>query len=263
MAYDLLERNSTFGGTQGSHGLPVVEGRPRLLVRDLTLPFTVVGVVALVARRSLVRARRTRAAAARLLAVVAALAYSWVVALAAPLLPDGVLPAARAGAADRGGRGERCRGRALAGAVGAALLVAATAVAAWSQADDVRRFYQFADAASLRGLGAPGERPAARRGRGDRPLLELPRHVAAAARRRCRRSTRGHPAEGRAAVRAPGAGGAARARRAGARSRDARHPLRDRRPDLHALERRASEPPRIGRPVFVSRRLVVLRIPDA
>ena len=31
-------------------------------------------------------------------------------------------------------------------------LALATAVAAWSQADDVRRFYQFADRGSLRGL---------------------------------------------------------------------------------------------------------------
>jgi|SRR5215204_2570760 len=44
------------------------------------------------------------------------------------------------------------RNRSFGGDAVALALVAATAVAAWSQADDVRRFYQFADSASFRGL---------------------------------------------------------------------------------------------------------------
>jgi hypothetical protein len=98
-----------------------------------------------------VRDRRTLVPVLSLLAVVAALGYSWIVELPlhytrmAYYLPLALIAliGAAAGSARR---------PAPAGAVALAL-AAATAIAAWSQTDNVRRFYQFADDASERGLG--------------------------------------------------------------------------------------------------------------
>jgi hypothetical protein len=151
VAYDLLERNSSFGGTQDHTAYLSSKIDLELLVRDITIPLAVGGVVALVAAPFVVRDRRTLLPVACLLAVVAALGYSWIVEL--PLhytrmvyyLPLALIPliAAVAAAAPR---------PALGGAL-AFVLAAATAIAAWSQADNVRRFYQFADGASTRGVG--------------------------------------------------------------------------------------------------------------
>ena len=259
VAYDLLERNSTFGGTQGHTAYLSSKIDLELLIRDLTIPFAVVGVAALLAAPLVVRDRRTTVPVLSLFVVVAALAYSWVVELPlhytrmAYYLPLALVPliGAAAGSVPR---------RALAGAV-AGVLVVATAVAAWSQADDVRRFYQFADASSLRGLGhlegdlRPREvvvtdrcwsflgtwllstRTLAALDPSDiQPKAELPYA------RQARAVLRGSP-RGRALVDRYGI----------------RYAIVDPTCTLSNGER--AEPPRIGRPVFVSRRLVVLRIP--
>jgi hypothetical protein len=151
VAYDLLERNSTFGGTQDHTAYLSSKIDLELLIRDLTIPLAVGGLVALVAAPLVVRDRRTLLPVGSLLAVVVALAYSWLVELPlhytrmAYYLPLALIPliAAAAGSARRS---------AVAGGL-ALVLAAATAVAAWSQADNVQRFYQFADGASTRGLG--------------------------------------------------------------------------------------------------------------
>ena len=151
VAYDLIERNRSFGGTQNSAAYLASKVDLELLVRDLTIPFTVAGLAAVVAALFVVRDRRTVLPLLCLAAVVAALAYSWLVDLPlhytrmAYYLPLALVPLIAAVA-------PTFRRRALAGVVALAL-AAVTAVAAWSQADDVRRYYQFADTASLRGLG--------------------------------------------------------------------------------------------------------------
>lgn len=259
VAYDLVERNSTFGGTQGYRAYLASKIDLDLLVRDLTVPLAVVSAAALVAALFVVRDRRTVVPLLSLFAVVAALAYSWVVDLPlhytrmAYYLPLAVVPLIGAVAAS-------LPRRSLVGAV-AGLLVVATAVAAWSQADDVRRFYQFADTASLRGLGhlEAGLRPReivvtdrcwsflgtwllstrtlpALDPSDIQPKAELPFA------RQARAVLRGSP-RGRAVVRRDGI----------------RYAIVD--PTCTLSNGKPAEPPRVGRPVFVSRRLVVLRIP--
>jgi hypothetical protein len=98
-----------------------------------------------------VRDRRPLVSVLCALAVTTALGFSWIVELPlhytrmAYYLTLALIPliAAVAGSMPR---------PALRGAVALAL-AATTAIAAWSQADSVRRIYQFADDASERGLG--------------------------------------------------------------------------------------------------------------
>ena len=59
VAYDLIERNSSFGGTQDSAAYLASKVDLELLVRDLTIPFTAAGVAAAVAALFLVRDRRS------------------------------------------------------------------------------------------------------------------------------------------------------------------------------------------------------------
>jgi hypothetical protein len=258
VAYDLLERNSSFGGTQDAAAYLASKVDLELLVRDLTIPFAAAGVAAVVVALFVVHDRRTVLPPLCLGAVVAALAYSWLVDLPlhytrmAYYLPLALVPLIAAVAAG-------LRRRALGGTLALAL-AAATAIAAWSQADDVRRYYQFVDAASLRGLGYLSStlRPhevvvtdrcwsflgtwllstptlAALDPPDIQPKAELPFA------RQAQAVLRGTP-EGRALI--------------------ARHRIRyaivD--PTCTRADGSQSEPPRVGRPVFVSTRLVVLRI---
>jgi hypothetical protein len=258
VAYDLIERNRSFGGTQDSSAYLASKIDLDLLVRDLTIPLSAVGVVAFVAAVFVVRDRRTVVPLLSLGVVVVALAYSWLVDLPlhytrmAYYLPLALVPLIGAVAGS-------IRRTALAGALAIAL-VAATAVAAWSQADDVRRFYQFADAASLRGLGhlsgalRPGEVVVTDRcwsflgtwllstptlAALDPPDIQPKAELRFA--RQARAVLRGTP-QGRAVIVREGI----------------RYAIVD--PTCTSAEGTASEPPRVGRPVYVSRRLVVLRI---
>jgi hypothetical protein len=254
--YDLLERNSTFGGTQGHAAYLSSKIDLDLLLRGLTIPLAVGGALALLAAPFLVRDRRPLLPVLCLLAVVAALGYSWIVEV--PLhytrmvyyLPLALIPliAVVAMSAPR--------------AALALALAAATAVAAWSQADDVRRVYQFADAGSTRGLGhvsaalRPGEVVVT-----DRcwsflgtwllrtrtlPALD-PADIQPKAELRFAR--RAH------AVLDGTPRGEAIADRLGIR-----FALMD--PTCRDADGDRTRPPRVGRPVFVSARLVVLRIGD-
>ena len=259
VAYDLLERNSSFGGTQDHTAYLSSKIDLDLLIRDLTIPLAVGGAIALVAAPLLVRDRRTLVPVLCFLAVVAALGYSWIVELPlhytrmAYYLPLALIPliGAAAGSAPR---------PTPAGALALAL-AAATAVAAWSQADNVRRFYQFADEASERGLGhvsaalRPGEVVVT-----DRcwsflgtwllrtrtlPALD-PADIQPKAEVRFARQAH--------AVLDDTPRGEAIADRLGIR-----FALVD--PTCVDATGRATPPPQVGRPVFVSQRLVVLRIP--
>jgi hypothetical protein len=259
VAYDLLERNKTFGGTLGHSAYLASKVDLDLLIRDLTIPFAVVGAVALILASIVVRDRRSVVPALCLFAVVAALAYSWLVDLPlhytrmAYYLPLALVPLIAAVAA---GVPRRAPAVAVAG-----VLVVATAVAAWSQTDDVRRFYQFADSASLRGLDHL-----------DRGLR--PREVVVTD--RCWSflgtwllSTRTLPALDPSDIQPkaelPFARDAHAVLRGTPRGRalvsryGIRYAIVD--PTCTRSNGDPAEPPRVGRPVFVSRRLVVLRIP--
>ena len=146
----------------------------------------------------------------------------------------------------------------------AGVLVLATAVAAWSQADNVRRFYQFADPASERGLGHL---------RADL----RPREVVVTD--RCWSflgtwllSTRTLPALDPADIQPKaevpfaraGAGGAGVTPPKGVRvvrRYGIRYAIVD--PTCTRANGDPERPSRVGRPVFVSGRLVVLRIPGS
>lgn len=258
VAYDLLKRNESFGGTQDHTAYLSSKIDLELLVRDLTIPLVAAALVGLTAAPFLVRDRRTLVPVLCLLGVVAALGYSWVVEL--PMhytrlvyyLPLALIPliAAAAGCSPR---------PALGGSVALALAVA-TAVAAWSQADNVGRFYQFADGGSVRGLQhlsaalRPGEVVVT-----DRcwsflgtwllrtrtlPALE-PADIQPKAELRFARAAR--------AVLDGTPGGRATARRL-----RIRYAIVD--PTCTDASGVAADPPQVGRPVFVSGRLVVLRI---
>jgi hypothetical protein len=151
VAYDLRERNASFGGTQDHTAYLASKIDLELLIRDLTIPLALAGAIALLAAPFVVHRRRTLLPVLCLLVVVAALGYSWLVELPlhytrmAYYLPLALIPLIGAVAGS-------VRRPAVGAGVGLAL-AAATAIAAWSQADSVQRFYQFADGASARGLG--------------------------------------------------------------------------------------------------------------
>ena len=259
VVYDLVERNSTFGGTQSNRAYLASKVDLDLLLRDLTIPLAVVGLGAVVAAPFLVRDRRTVIPSLCLASVVVALAYSWLIDVPlsytrmAYYLPLALVPLIGAAL---GNLPRRVVGAAIAG-----ILVAATAAAAWSQADNVRRFYQFADPASERGLGhlAADLRPRevvvtdrcwsflgtwflSTRTLPALDLADIQPKAEVPFARQAQAVLRGTP-EGRAIVRRYGI----------------RYAIVD--PTCTRSNGDPERPSRVGRPVFVSERLVVLRIP--
>jgi hypothetical protein len=150
--YDLLKRSSTFGGTQGYTAYLPTKVDLYPVLRDLTIPFTVVAALAVVA--AVRRLPRDAAAMTCLctLVVAAALAYAWMVHLPldyermAYFLPLALVPLTASFLA-----GLR---RVPAAAATGVVLVIAMAVLAWGQDHDTQRAYRFANPASLKGLDA-------------------------------------------------------------------------------------------------------------
>jgi hypothetical protein len=156
VASDLVERGSTFGGTQSYTVYLLSKVDLDLVARDLTWPFVVTAVFAVAL--ALVLAWRDRSLVAPLcaLAVITALAYAWVLhvplaylrmAYFLPLVLTVIVAAVAM----------RLAGPRLALAGGAALAIAIGAIG-WGQAANVKRFYSFATPASLRGLDAVAAR---------------------------------------------------------------------------------------------------------
>jgi hypothetical protein len=152
VAYDLVERQRTFGGTLSyadykASKLPVVH-----TAKDLTLVFTAAALIALVL--CLRRAGRDRelVPVLALLAFTIAGAYAWIVHLPlgylrmAYYLPLALVPLVAVALATHA----RARVTVLMGAVLSAVVFAF----AWPAAHNVRFFYGFANPASLRGLDA-------------------------------------------------------------------------------------------------------------
>jgi hypothetical protein len=261
VAYDLITRARTFGGTQGAEAYAGTKIDLDLLVRDLTVPFAGAAVAALVAVLVLRSDRRPLIPVISLFAAVTALAFSWIVDLPlhytrmAYYLPLAMVPLIAAATAS-------LPRPAVGGAV-ALVLVLVAGSAAWSQADELRRFYQFADAGSIRGLGQlraalrPGEVVVTDRcwsflstwllrtptlpaldPTDIQPKAELPFARAA-------RAVLDDTPRGRAIV----------------RRRGIRFAVVD--PTCVDAQGRRTRPPPAGRPLFVSRRLVVVRIGGA
>ena len=150
VAYDLITRNRTFGGTLDwrSYENTKVELWP--VIQDLSVPFAIVAVGAIGV--ALVRARRDSRLLPplALLAVVVVLAYAWIVHVPlvyfrmAYFLPLVLAPLTAFALIRLLG----ARRAAVAGAV----LALVGAGFAWDKSNDLRGFYAFANPAALRGL---------------------------------------------------------------------------------------------------------------
>jgi hypothetical protein len=261
VAYDLITRGRTFGGTQSyseylSSKLDWLDA-----VGDLTIPFALAGVVATaLALRSLRREPPERLLPLLgALAVTVGLALAWVVHLPlhytrmAYYLPLSLVPLVAVALI------RIPRPRVVAGA--AVVLVAWAAVVAFVRGDDIRTRYAFASPASLRGLDRldtllrPREVVVTDRCWSflsawllqTRVLAALepvdiqPKAEAAPA-RRAREVLAGTP-EGRRTT----------------RDLDIRFAVVD--PTCTDSAGDFTRPPEVGRPLFVSRRLVLLRLP--
>jgi hypothetical protein len=152
VAYDLVERQRTFGGTLSyadykASKLPVVH-----TAKDLTLVFTAAALIALVLCVRRAAHDRALVPVLALLAFTLAGAYAWIVHLPlgylrmAYYLPLALVPLVAVALATHA----RARVTILIGAVLAAIVFAF----AWPAAHNVRFFYGFANPASLRGLDA-------------------------------------------------------------------------------------------------------------
>lgn len=156
VAYDLIERQRTFGGTLSyadykASKLPVVH-----TAKDLTLVFTAVALIALVVAARRVARDRALIPLFAILAFTLAGAYAWIVHLPlgylrmAYYLPLALVPLVAVALAAL----TRARTTLAAGAV----LAVVVAAFAWPAAHNVRFFYGFTNAASLRGLDAVSAR---------------------------------------------------------------------------------------------------------
>jgi hypothetical protein len=259
VVYDLVERGRTFGGTQSYRAYLTAKVQLDPLAGDLTVVFTVLAIAAVVL--AIVWSVRDGALAPPLvlLVVTAALAYAYLIHVPlaysrmAYYLPVALAPLVAVALV----RILRARGAALAGVVAAAVIAAF----AWGDDRDVRDFYGFGNAASLRGLDAvatalrPGEvvvtdrcwsfqatwllhtrTLAALEPQDIQPKAELARA------RQARAVLDGTP-EGMAL----------------ARRLRIRYLLAD--PTCTDARARPTRPPRVGAPIYLSKRLVVLELP--
>ena len=259
VAYDLIERGRSFGGTQDYRAYLSAKVNLGPLVGDLTAIFTVLAVAAVVLAIRWSRRDRSIVTLLALLAVIVSLAYAWILQIPlayfrmAYFLPLVLAPLVAVALT----RLLRPRTAALAG--GAAAL--AIAVFAWVQAGNVRDFYAFTSDASLRGLDAvsaglrPNEVVVTDRCWSFQatwllhtrtlPALE-PEDIQPKAELRRAREAR--------AVLDGTPQGLALARRLGVR-----YLVVD--PTCVDARERPTRPPAVGTPLFVSKRLVVLRLP--
>jgi hypothetical protein len=258
VAYDLVTRGRSFGGTLSYTAYLGSKVELGPAINDLTVPFAVLGLIALGFGVRRLRGDRRTLPLLALAVVSVGLAFGWVVHL--PLfyvrlvyfLPLALAPLVGAGLIQLFG--------ARRGALAGAALAVAVAAFAWPQADRVRNFYAFADDASLRGLDAvtgeirPGDVVVT-----DRcwsflstwlvhaPTLPALDPADIQPKAELARAREAH------AILAGTPRGRALAQRLGVR-----YVLTD--PTCHDSHGRHLRPPRVGEPWFVSRRLLVLRL---
>jgi hypothetical protein len=259
VAYDLIERGRTFGGTQDYRAYLTTKVDLGPLAGDLTWIFTVLALAALpLAIRWSVRDRAILTLL-WLLAVIAALAYAWLLEVPvayfrmAYFLPVVLAPLVAVALV-------RLLRPRVAAAAGAAAVVA-IGTFAWAQASNVRDFYAFTSDASLRGLDAvsatlrPNEVVVTDRCWSFQaawllhtrtlPALEPEDIQPKAELRRARQA--------RAVL-----DGTPEGLRLARRLR-VRYLLVD--PTCTDTRERPAQPPAVGTPLYISRRLVVLRLP--
>jgi hypothetical protein len=257
VAYDLVTRERGFGGLQDYKAYLDSKIDLNLVMRDMTFPFTLAAGLAVLFLLVRARSERRTVPLLAMLAAALALAYSWLVHFPvayvrmAYFLPVALVPLLAAALSRIPAR--------LAAAI-AAVIVAAILPLAWPQAHNVRECYAFASGSSLRGanLVASELRP------GDvvvtdrcwsflatwlvqAPTLSAldPGDILPKAEVR--------PAEEARAILHGSAAGRDLARRLGAR-----FAMVD--PNCADAKGRLESPLPLGRPLFVSTRLVVVRL---
>lgn len=258
VAYDLLERGSSFGGTQGYEAYLSTKVNLGPVAGDLTVIFTVLAVLAVAFALLRLRDDRPLVPPLCLLAVTIALAYGWLIHLPLPyfrmayFLPVALVTLV-AVALSRLLTPRRA-------AVAGALACIAIFPFAWAQTSNVRDFYAFAGDASLRGLDAvaadlaPDEVVVT-----DRCwsfltawLLHTPTVAALEPEDIGPRAELVRARQARAVLDAT-PNGLALAERLGIR-----YVIVD--PTCTDARERPTRPPRVGTPVYLSKRLVVLRL---
>ena len=261
VAYDLIERGRSFGGTQNYRAYLSSKLEIGPLVGDLTVVFTALAVVAVVMAMRWSRRDPALSVLLALLATATALTFSWLIEVPlhylrmAYFMPLALVPMVALALT----RLLTLRRAAAAAAVAAV----AIGTIAWFQADTVRSFYAFTNRASLRGLDAvsaslrPGEVVVTDRCWSFQatwllhtrtlPALE-PEDIQPKAELRRALQAR--------AVLDGTPDGLALARRLGVR-----YLLVD--PTCPDANGRPSQPPAVGAPLYVSSRLVVLELPRA
>ena len=150
VAYDLVTRNRTFGGTLDWTAYENTKVELWPVVQDLSIPFAVAAVLAVGVTAAGARRDARLIPPLALLAVVVSLAYAWLVHIPlvyfrmAYFLPLVLAPlTAFALVKLFGGR--------RAAAAGAVLALAAAGFA-WDKSNDLRGFYAFANPTALKGL---------------------------------------------------------------------------------------------------------------
>jgi hypothetical protein len=256
--YTVVESDKKFGGTQGYRAYLATKVHLNLVVKDLTTVFSVVGVLAFVLALVWLRGKRTLLPFVAMLAVVVALAYSWVVHLPlayvrmAYYVPLALVPLVTFALV-------RLL-RPLLAALTALALTLAIAVSAWGQASSVHRFYDFANSTTLAGMRSvsgelrPGDTVVA-----DRCwsflsawLLHADTFPALDPADILPKAEVGPASEARAII-----AGTPRGRALAHRLR-VRFILVD--PTCVSQDGRLARPPRLGRPFFVSSKLVAMRL---
>jgi hypothetical protein len=258
VAYTVIENDRKFGGTQDYKAYLSTKVHLHLVLTDLTSGFSIAGAVAFVLALVWLRRERSLIPFVATLLIVVALAYSWVVHFPlayvrmAYYVPLALVPLVAAMLV-------RLLRPRLAAVVGICLALG-VAVPAWGQAAQVHRFYDFANTTTLRGMNAvsadirPGDVVVTDRCwsflsawllhaqtlPGLDPADILPKA-----------ETR--PAAQARAIIAGTARGAALAKRL-----NVRFILVD--PTCVGQSGKRSKPPKLGRPFFVSRQLVAMRL---
>jgi hypothetical protein len=260
VVYDLAERARTFGGTQDYRAYLSAKVNLGPVVGDLSVVFTVLAVAALVFAVRAATRDRAVAVLLSLLAVVIALAYSWVFEIPtayfrmAYYLPLALVPLVALALVR------------LLTPRRAAIVAGVAAVAisgfAWAQASNVRDFYAFTNSASLRGLDAvsadlrPDEVVVTDRCWSFQATWLLhTRTLPALEPEDIQPKAELHRARQARAVLDGTPEGLALARRLGVR-----YLIVD--PTCVDTRERPTRPPAVGTPMFVSKRLVVLRLPQ-
>jgi hypothetical protein len=150
VAYHLIDRSRTFGGTQGFEAYESQKVDLELVARDLTYAFTGAAILAVLATIWFVRRDVRLVPLLALLTVIGVLAYSYVVEFPmAYVRTVYYLPLILAPLA--GYALSRLPWRRAGPLIGVALAIAVF-IPSWNQAENVKSFYTFANDTSLKGL---------------------------------------------------------------------------------------------------------------